>query len=108
MIRQIQEDALNGRSPADRLVEGLLVLIGGILLLTPGVVTDLTGLLMIFPLSRRPLARWAKRALSDKVVTWGMDVGPAGPGPAARRTTETLNQGVDGEPGDERFDHPVL
>jgi len=108
VIRKIQEEALNGLPPGDRLVEGLMVLVGGILLLTPGVVTDLTGLLMIFPLSRRPIARWAKGYLSSRVVMWGMDVGPAAPGPAAQRTTETLKDADDGTPGDDRFDHPVI
>ena len=44
VLHQIQEAAANGESPADKLVEGLMVLIGGILLVTPGVMTtDVSG-----------------------------------------------------------------
>lgn len=108
VISKIQEDAVNGEPPGDRLAEGLLVLVGGILLLTPGVVTDLTGLLMIFPLSRRPLSQVAKRWLTARVQFSGVDIGAAAAGPAAQRTREALNQNEDGTPGDDRFDHPVL
>lgn len=107
VIRKIQEDALNGISPGDRLVEGLMVLVGGVLLLTPGVVTDITGLMMIFPLSRRPIARWTKAYLGSKLVISGVDLGPAAPGPAAQQARQTLNQNDDGTPADDRFDHPV-
>ena len=43
VLRQLQADTLRGIPPADRMVEGVMVLIGGILLMTPGVLTDLTG-----------------------------------------------------------------
>ena len=56
VIRQIQEGAVNGVPPANKLVEGLMVLVGGILLITPGIVTDAIGLSFIFPLTRRLLA----------------------------------------------------
>lgn len=112
VVAKIKDEARNGLPPGERLVEGLLVLIGGILLLTPGVVTDLTGLLMIIPLSRRPLAIWAKRYLSAKLVISGVNVGSAAPGPAAERVRETLNSGsADSDEADSDgglFDHPVL
>ena len=108
VIRKIQEEATEGLPPGDRLVEGLMVLVGGVLLLTPGVVTDLTGLMMIFPLSRKPIAKIAKTWLSARVLVDGVHIGPAAPGPAARQTRETLNQSEDGTPGDDRFDHPVI
>jgi len=108
VVRQIEEEARNGVPPGDRLAEGLLVLVGGILLLTPGVLTDLSGLLMIFPLSRRPLARWAKAWLAARVEVSGIHIGEAAPGPAARATREKLHENEDGTPGDDRFDHPVL
>lgn len=107
VVRKIQDDVRNGLPPTERLVEGLLVLVGGVLLLTPGVVTDLTGLLMIFPLTRRPFALWAKRAIGARLVFSGIDIGAAAPGPAAQRVRQTLNEGEDGSPGDDRFNHPV-
>jgi len=50
-----------GRMPEEGVLDGLLVLVGGILLITPGVLTDVTGLLLLFPPSRRVAARWLER-----------------------------------------------
>lgn len=46
------------RMPEDGIISGLLVLIGGVLLITPGVLTDITGLSLLFPPTRRVLAKW--------------------------------------------------
>ncbi len=49
--------ALNsGQMPAKELADGALILIGGTLMLTPGFVTDLLGILLILPFTR-PVAR---------------------------------------------------
>lgn len=45
------------RMPEDGLVSGALVLVGAVLLATPGVMTDVLGLLCLFPPSRRLIAR---------------------------------------------------
>ena len=49
MQREIQA----GRVPAGELIEGVLVLIGGIVLLTPGLLTDLAGFALMIPGIRR-------------------------------------------------------
>ena len=54
----------SGRMPARELADGALILIGGTLMLTPGFVTDLVGMLLILPVTR-PLAR---RALTRVVA----------------------------------------
>lgn len=58
----IQNELRDGRIPGGALVDGLLILIGGILLLTPGVLTDLFGLSLLVPFSRQRL----KRALARR------------------------------------------
>ena len=107
VIRKIQEDAMNGLPPGDRLAEGLMVLVGGILLLTPGVVTDALGLSMIFPLTRAPLARLTKGWLASRVTVNGVNIGTPQPGPATQRRQEKLNPSTEGQPSSEQFDHPV-
>ncbi len=52
IIGKIKTDLDSGRMPGNEMVEGLLILAGGILLVTPGIVTDLFGFSLIFPLSR--------------------------------------------------------
>lgn len=47
-----------GEMPAEQLLEGMVLLVGGVLLLTPGFVTDAFGFACLVPISRRWLARW--------------------------------------------------
>src|SRR5690554_6011617 len=58
----------HGELPTDALLNGLLVLIGAALLLTPGLITDSVGFLLLFPGTRQPaktfLYRKLKRALA--------------------------------------------
>jgi UPF0716 protein FxsA len=58
----VQGELADGRLPGTELVHGVLILIAGIVLLTPGVLTDLMGLaLLIRPIRRRLIARLRKR-----------------------------------------------
>ncbi len=45
-----------GRLPAIELVEGLILLVAGALLLTPGFVTDIFGFLLLIPETRKRIA----------------------------------------------------
>ena len=67
VLRTIQAELGHGLPPGDRIVEGLLVLVGAVLLVTPGVVTDLVAFFLILPPSRRLLAprikAWAMKRL---------------------------------------------
>ncbi|MFO8052601.1 MAG: FxsA family protein [Candidatus Omnitrophota bacterium] len=64
-LRRIQEEVNNGRMPADRLFDGVLILCSGLLLLTPGLITDLLGFLGLIPLSRNLLKRWLRQKIKD-------------------------------------------
>lgn len=61
-----------GRMPADELADGILIVIGGSLMLTPGFVTDVAGALAILPFTRpvgrRVLARFFTRRLAPGFV----------------------------------------
>lgn len=88
-----------GKLPDKELLDAALVLVGGTLLLTPGFVTDVFGLLLMIPVTRpagRAVARWAigrhlaKRA--EVIRTTGAPSGPFGPfpgGPGAPGTNGT-------------------
>ena len=49
ILAKIQSEMAAGRVPTAELVDGLLVLIGGIVLLTPGLLTDLVGFALMVP-----------------------------------------------------------
>ena len=54
-LRRIQRKAARGEPPTDELLDGALVLVAGAFLLTPGLVTDAIGFLLLVPLSRYPI-----------------------------------------------------
>jgi UPF0716 protein FxsA len=54
--RGLQDALRSGRMPARELADGALILVGGTLMLTPGFVTDVLGILLILPFTR-PVAR---------------------------------------------------
>ncbi len=57
---KIQQDLNAGLMPADKLVDGLLILIGGIVLLTPGLLTDILGISLLIPFTRDFFKKFAK------------------------------------------------
>ncbi|MDI7261630.1 MAG: membrane protein FxsA [Thermodesulfobacteriota bacterium] len=62
VLRKIQQEMAEGRMPASNLIDGVMILIGGILLLTPGVLTDAFGILLLIPwtrvLMKKLLMKW--------------------------------------------------
>ncbi|MGB9964808.1 FxsA family protein [Halobacterium sp. CBA1126] len=53
-LRRIQRSLADGKAPTDELVDGGLLIAAGAFLLTPGLLTDALGFLLVFPLTRYP------------------------------------------------------
>jgi UPF0716 protein FxsA len=92
VLRAWQESLAAGTVPADGVVSSVLVLLGGALLISPGVITDVAGLLLLVPYTRRLIARLVvarvQRAIERgaiRVVHTQMGAqGPFGHGPRPR------------------------
>ena len=54
-IWRLRDDFANGRVPGQAIMDGMAVLAGGALLLTPGILTDLLGFSLLLPRSRRAI-----------------------------------------------------
>lgn len=74
-LARVQATLARGEIPAVEVLEGAVLLIGGVLLLTPGFFTDAIGFLCLVPTLRRRLILWAIRR--GIVATAGMGGGPA-------------------------------
>jgi len=73
-----------GQVPALEMMEGVLLVLAGIFLLTPGFFTDAVGFLLLVPPLRQALVRvFLRRAQVDAQT-------PPGAGPAHRRDTYTI------------------
>lgn len=118
VIREWQDAMRAGRVPADGVLGGLLVLVGGVLLITPGVLTDVVGLGLLVPPVRRWLAATIGAAVQRRIDDGRVTVvrvdgvgGPFGPPPgrepfdAPRRPPRVIDvpgRVVDEGPSDER------
>ena len=66
ILNQIKSTLSLGEIPGDEMIEGLLILVGGALLLTPGFLTDILGFALIIPLSRRIFRNYLKRVFKNR------------------------------------------
>lgn len=71
VLQRVRESVEQGRIPADEILDGTLVLAGGLLLLTPGFVTDGVGVALLFPPSRAVLRAYLRRYLRVRVEAAG-------------------------------------
>ncbi len=63
VLQEIKRDTSRGILPADRLMDGALVLAGGLMLLTPGFITDFAGFLFLIPFTRSFIKNIIKRKM---------------------------------------------
>ncbi len=68
IIGNIKRDMAMGKMPGDELINGLCVLVGGALLLTPGIFTDVFGFLLVIPLTRIFLIKSIKRKIKSMIT----------------------------------------
>lgn len=87
--KKVRSTMAAGGVPGEALLHGLLIFGGGAMLLTPGVLTDFLGLALMFPPTRRLLARHVRRRIERQVMRstgriearfWTHDSGEQGPG----------------------------
>ena len=67
ILKKIQNDLNEGIIPGDSLIQGAIILAGGILLLTPGFVTDIIGFIFLIPVSRRVVKKYLLKWLKGKI-----------------------------------------
>ncbi len=81
IVARVQREVGSGRLPTDSVVDGFLVLFAGALLMTPGFLTDLMGILLLLPPTRAVIRvaalRWFRRRAAAAVAS-----GVAGSGSA--------------------------
>lgn len=67
VMSRIQANMQEGIFPAEELIDGMMILLAGALLLTPGFFTDVIGFFMVIPVSRNFLKRIARRYIEKKM-----------------------------------------
>ncbi len=72
-VQRLQAQVAMGEPPQQSLVEGGMILLGGMLLLIPGFITDTLGLALLVPPLRQRLAeRWVRRLRTQQAARGGV------------------------------------
>ena len=116
ILKEMFMDLERGIYPGDKVVEGLLVLVAAVLLITPGYLTDFMGLLLFMDPVRQLLAPLVKKiALSYLMPRVQSGMGPKGgvwfgnfgPGPAMRERGFAQHP-PEGQPHEADKKHPTF
>jgi UPF0716 protein FxsA len=87
LLTHVRSEMNAGRVPSEALMDGLAILAGGILLLTPGLITDVAGIALLFGPTRRWIQARARRWFESQIQTGRVNVGMLGPDGMIIRTS---------------------
>ncbi|MDF1592165.1 MAG: FxsA family protein [Desulfobacterales bacterium] len=73
-LLRVRASLQQGLMPTDDLMDALLIFIAGIVLLTPGFITDAAGLLILFPQTRRIFKQFAKLRLERWIKNQNLNI----------------------------------
>ena len=65
-LSRIQESLREGRVPSGELLDALLIGVAGLVLLTPGFLTDTIGFILLVPSSRNAIKSWLRRQIEAR------------------------------------------
>ena len=68
-LYRIQESLREGRMPSGELLDALLIVIAGLVLLTPGLLTDSAGFLLLIPATRNSIKYWLRRQIELRYMS---------------------------------------
>jgi UPF0716 protein FxsA len=85
VYQRVQQRLARGEVPGREMLDGFLVLTGGLLLLVPGFITDMVGVVLLFPPTRAVARAYLRRRFSVQVLG----------GPPARPPTGGARPGDD-------------
>jgi UPF0716 protein FxsA len=77
---RVRGELRSGRIPAEAMIDGLLIVVAAVLLIAPGVLTDVVGLALLLPPVRRVMKRslilWLRRQIELKTVQFRTTIRP--------------------------------
>jgi UPF0716 protein FxsA len=81
-LMRIREEIRAGRLPTEALVDGVMILVAGLFLITPGVITDFLGFALLIPPVRRVIQQafiaWLRRNVEVRSASFTCSAGAAG------------------------------
>ncbi|NRB68235.1 MAG: membrane protein FxsA [Vibrio sp.] len=74
-LMSVQNQLQQGELPAQQIVEGVMLAVSGVLLLTPGFMTDALGMLVLLPAPRAAMAKYLMSKMTVQSVGGGFQGG---------------------------------
>ena len=74
IMYRIQKNMQEGIFPEDELINGMMILVAGALLLTPGFFTDIIGFLMVIPVTRNFIRVYAMKYIKSKMPPGDIEI----------------------------------
>lgn len=71
---KVRESLNRGEMPAEELFDALLIFLAGVVLLTPGFLTDLAGLIILIPNTRLLFKRWLRKKFDEWINKNRIDI----------------------------------
>ncbi len=68
VLYRMKQELESGSLPGDELLDGVCILVGGVMLLTPGLITDFLGFSLLFPYTRSLFKNVAYRLIKRKMA----------------------------------------
>ncbi|MCP4113882.1 MAG: FxsA family protein [Desulfobacteraceae bacterium] len=62
---KVRASLQQGSMPAEELLDALIIFVAGVVLITPGLLTDLSGLLLLWPVTRNAFKRILRQKLNE-------------------------------------------
>jgi len=108
-IWKLRGELGKGKLPGGALLDGLAILVGGALLLTPGILTDLVGFSFLLPPTRRVLLKRIRKSLEERLKSGAIRITHVSgfPGADGRMWAENgVQEGGTGHPSGEIIIEP--
>ncbi len=87
-IRRVKVAVSERDAPTRAVIDGALGSLGCMLLVVPGFVTNVLGALLLFPLTRKPIRRWASRFYAGRMISFVAMAGRFAPGAGGGRPAD--------------------
>ncbi len=87
LLREINEEGRQGRVPGKAIVSGAMIVVAAILLVIPGFVSDIIGILLFLP----PVRQWLWHMIGRRIVVRTSYAGSAHPGPQSGGDNRTID-----------------
>jgi UPF0716 protein FxsA len=71
---KVRQNLNQGRMPAEELLDAFIILIAGLVLITPGLLTDTAGLLLLWPPTRNIFKRYLRKKFDEMTANGSINI----------------------------------